>query len=65
MKRSSLALLVAVLFACGIVACKGKPQTGNASSSALTDLSSSLETFRTAFNARKEEARFLTLLSPV
>ena len=58
-----LALLVAVL------GCKSKPSpTQNASVSAaavgLTDISASLQAVRTQFNAHKQEARFLTLLSP-
>jgi hypothetical protein len=43
-----------------VVACK----TNKAASSKLTDLSTSLDAMRTAFNAHKQEARFLTLLSP-
>jgi hypothetical protein len=65
-------VVLAVLLAVGLVACKGRPCGGASegsagavpSSSKLTDLSSSLDAARTAFNARKQEARFLTLLSP-
>ena len=44
----------------GAVACKGK----STSAPKLTDLSTSLDTARVAFNAHKQEARFLALLSP-
>ncbi len=65
------AAVVAAVIA--VVACKQKTAghgPGGASSSPavagarLVDLSTSLEAARTAFNAHKQEARFLTLLSP-
>ena len=64
------AVLVAALLAASAVACKGKPIAGTSSSSVtpasskLTDLSTSLDAVRASFNAHKQEARFLTLLSP-
>ncbi len=65
MKRH--ALLLAALLA--IAGCKSKPSsTQSASASAaslgLTDISGSLEAVRIEFNAHKQQARFLTLLSP-
>ena len=70
LRRTAVAALV--LFVAGS-ACKSKPATQNqlasassaaASASSLRDLSTSLDTVRVAFNERKQEARFLTLLSP-
>jgi hypothetical protein len=69
---TKLALVAAALVVCaaGAVACKGKPNTGSSGSPAspvaskLTDLSTSLDAVRASFNAHKQEARFLTLLSP-
>jgi hypothetical protein len=52
--------VVAVLaLSIAAVGCKPAPDT-----SALPDLTTSLDAARTAFNAHKQEARFLTLLSP-
>jgi hypothetical protein len=70
--RTKLALAAAavVVAGAGAVACKGKPSAGTTGSSAspaaskLTDLTTSLDAVRTSFNAHKQEARFLTLLSP-
>jgi hypothetical protein len=70
--RTKLALVaVALVFSgTGAVACKGKPNAGTSASptspaaSKLTDLSTSLDAVRASFNAHKQEARFLTLLSP-
>lgn len=70
--RSRRLFVLAVLLAAGDIACKSKPRAGESVASAapttspskLVDLSSSLEAIRTAFNAHKQEARFLTLLSP-
>jgi hypothetical protein len=60
------ALLLVPLVA--IAGCKSKASTEKASASSaavgLTDLSASLEAIRAQFNAHKQEARFLTLLSP-
>jgi hypothetical protein len=71
--RSHGAAVIALAFVVGATACKGKT-TGDrsgatsasaaASSAKLVDLSTSLDALRTAFNAHKQEARFLTLLSP-
>jgi len=66
MKR---ALLILCLVLGPTTACKQKT-TGSADAASiaaaakLTDLSGSLDAARVAFNARKQEARFLTLLSP-
>lgn len=61
-------VLAAALLTLG-VSCRGR--TGGtgvsadaAASAKLTDLSASLEAIRAEFNAHKQEARFLTLLSP-
>lgn len=70
--RSNKALVIAALLVTAAAACKGKPSAGTSgsassapsSSSKLTDLSVSLDAVRTAFNAHKQEARLLTLLSP-
>ena len=70
LKRTAVAALV--LLAAG-GACKSKPanqdqrassSSAAASASSLRDLSTSLDAVRVAFNERKQEARFLTLLSP-
>jgi len=53
---------VAVL-ALSIAAVGCKP-THDTSAASLPDLTTSLDAARTAFNAHKQEARFLTLLSP-
>jgi hypothetical protein len=58
------AALVITVLAVAATACKGKTPGAAASSSTLVDLSMSLDAVRTAFNAHKQEARFLTLLSP-
>jgi hypothetical protein len=70
-RASRVAAVTALLVLMG-TACKSK--TGGTSgaatsasasaSSELIDLSTSLDALRTAFNAHKQEARFLTLLSP-
>ena len=65
--RPSIVLVAALL----VAASSCKPRTGGAPASTdaapiakLTDLSASLEAIRGEFNAHKQEARFLTLLSP-
>jgi hypothetical protein len=58
------AALVITALAVAATACKGKTTSAAAPSSTLVDLSTSLDAVRTAFNAHKQEARFLTLLSP-
>jgi hypothetical protein len=68
----SKAIVVLAFLVAGAGACKGKPSGGTSSSapsaapssSKLTDLSTSLDSIRASFNAHKQEARFLTLLSP-
>lgn len=71
------ALVALMLLATG-AACKSKPAsqskpvpsstatptTTGATAANLTDLSISLDAVRAAFNAHKQEARFLTLLAP-
>jgi hypothetical protein len=55
--------VVALLaFALAVVGCK--PGSDRSATAALPDLTTSLDAARTAFNAHKQEARFLTLLSP-
>lgn len=61
-------VLAATLLILG-TSCKPRPGGANMSADAaprvkLTDLSASLDAIRTEFNAHKQEARFLTLLSP-
>ena len=73
--RTSVAVAVAVLAlslsACDKKAAPAKQQPATVGQDATTaptaplgDLSTSLAAARTAFNAHKGEARFLTLLSP-
>jgi hypothetical protein len=57
MKTTILALAVAA------AGCNSS-STAAPASAALTDLSTSLDAVRAEFNAHKQEARFLTLLSP-
>jgi len=69
---SGRTVVAAVALVVAAAACKGKTcscasgaaPSATASSSKLVDLSTSLDAVRTAFNAHKQEARFLTLLSP-
>jgi hypothetical protein len=70
LKRTAVAALVVLVAGS---ACKSKPASQNqlvsassaaASASSLRDLSTSLDAVRVAFNERKQEARFLALLSP-
>jgi outer membrane murein-binding lipoprotein Lpp len=67
MKRAALLLAVCVA---AIGGCKSRstatPSGADASTTAtkLTDLSTSLDAVRADFNAHKQEARFITLLSP-
>jgi hypothetical protein len=69
-RRNTAVVVAAVIVAAA--ACKGRPTgdgTGTAPSAAvsaskLVDLSTSLDAVRVAFNTHKQEARFLTLLSP-
>jgi hypothetical protein len=62
-------LLVLTFAAAAMSGCKTKsspsqdPAVADAAAN-LTDLSTSLDAVRTDFNARKQESRFLTLLSP-
>jgi hypothetical protein len=70
--RTSLVLLAAlgaVVVGCErrdvrTPAASASPGLASASDGALTDLSTSLDAVRTAFNARTQQPRFLTLLSP-
>jgi len=48
----------------GIVASCHKAEPRLAPEAPIVDLSTSLEAFRSEFNAHRGEARFLTLLSP-
>jgi outer membrane murein-binding lipoprotein Lpp len=70
-KRAHAIAILTLLIFTGTTACKSKPtSTPSADPSAsvlsakLTDLSTSLDAVRSAFKAHKQEARFLTLLSP-
>jgi hypothetical protein len=61
------ALLLALLVA--LAGCKSKPSPTQSTSTTapatrLTDVSTSFDAVRVQFNAHKQEARFLTLLSP-
>jgi hypothetical protein len=61
------AVVALALLAVAVGACKSKSSAAGgaaAKASSLTDLSPSLDAIRVAFNAHKQEARFLTLLSP-
>lgn len=70
--RVSAVALIALLGLTGAIVCRSKSTptpTAEASAAAeapsqLADLSTSLDAVRSAFNSRKHEARFLTLLSP-
>ncbi len=71
--RSQVAVVVAAVALSLVVACDKKSSpaptteqdaTAAVAPSKLGDLSRSLAAAREAFNARKGEARFLTLLSP-
>src|SRR5258708_22188244 len=55
---AAVALLIVVIASCR------ERTAGRLPQSKLVDLSTSLEAARTAFNAHRGEARFLTLLSP-
>jgi hypothetical protein len=55
--------VVAVL-ALSIAAVGCKPAPNTSATASLPDLTTSLDAARTAFNAHKQDARFLTLLSP-
>ena len=71
--RSQVAVVVATIALSLVAACDKKSSpapthekeaTSAAAPSKLGDLSTSLAAAREAFNAKKGEARFLTLLSP-
>jgi hypothetical protein len=70
--RLTWVAFVTIGLVAGAVACKGKTAregsgaapSPTTSSSKLVDLSTSLDAVRATFNAHKQEARFLTLLSP-
>jgi hypothetical protein len=76
MARTKWLAVAMTLVAGAAGACKGKPTPAPnasggetpaksaASSSNLTDLTTSLDAVRSTFNAHMQEARFLTLLSP-
>lgn len=70
-KRLHAMAFFGLLVVAGATGCKSKQTTtsgpdasASAPSANLTDLSTSLDAVRSAFNARKQQARFLTLLSP-
>jgi hypothetical protein len=65
MNRSVIfALLVVTAGACKSKAAPSHDPSATAAAAKLSDLSTSLDAVRAAFNAHKQEARFLTLLSP-
>ena len=70
MTRFASLLVLAALAACTAeTASPATPTPANPSvqapaGDALVDLSTSIDTLRTSFNAHRGEARFLTLLSP-
>lgn len=55
--------ILAIAFAFVLAAC-GRDSTAAEQPTTIVELDKSLEAVRTAFNAHKGEARFLTLLSP-
>ena len=66
--RARRTALLAIALLVEGAGCKSKPadprKTASSPSAELADLSTSLDAVRGAFNARKHEARFLTLLAP-